>query len=103
MTELLDMIKCCKSCWLLNTLSSGVAIHFGGSMYLFMVFSLSKLKLCCCSTTFQIMNSLKQYVHILKGTTVISPMQPEPQTSIFLMTLFYSLTTSLCIRVPANT
>ncbi|XP_028197442.1 uncharacterized protein LOC114382317 [Glycine soja] len=47
MTELLDMIKCCKSCWLLNTLSSGVAIHFGGSMYLFMVFSLSKLKLCC--------------------------------------------------------
>ncbi|KAG5043641.1 hypothetical protein JHK87_007556 [Glycine soja] len=32
------------------------------------------------STTFQIVNSLKQYVHILKGTTVISLLQPAPET-----------------------
>ncbi|XP_061343398.1 pleiotropic drug resistance protein 1-like isoform X3 [Gastrolobium bilobum] len=32
------------------------------------------------STTFQIVNSLKQYVHILKGTAVISLLQPPPET-----------------------
>ncbi|XP_027349846.1 pleiotropic drug resistance protein 1-like isoform X2 [Abrus precatorius] len=32
------------------------------------------------STTFQIVNSLKQYVHILKGTEVISLLQPAPET-----------------------
>nr|XP_007162612.1 hypothetical protein PHAVU_001G166000g [Phaseolus vulgaris]ESW34606.1 hypothetical protein PHAVU_001G166000g [Phaseolus vulgaris] len=32
------------------------------------------------STTFQIVNSLKQCVHILKGTTVISLLQPAPET-----------------------
>ncbi|KAH1078222.1 hypothetical protein AAZX31_19G155100 [Glycine max] len=32
------------------------------------------------STTFQIVNSLKQYVHILKGTAVISLLQPAPET-----------------------
>ncbi|XP_022634879.1 pleiotropic drug resistance protein 1-like [Vigna radiata var. radiata] len=32
------------------------------------------------STTFQIVNSLKQSVHILKGTTVISLLQPAPET-----------------------
>ncbi|XP_061343438.1 pleiotropic drug resistance protein 1-like isoform X2 [Gastrolobium bilobum] len=32
------------------------------------------------STTFQIVNSLKQYVHILKGTIVISLLQPAPET-----------------------
>ncbi|XP_061343449.1 pleiotropic drug resistance protein 1-like isoform X2 [Gastrolobium bilobum] len=32
------------------------------------------------STTFQIVNSLKQYVHILKGTVVISLLQPAPET-----------------------
>ncbi|XP_044495069.1 pleiotropic drug resistance protein 1-like isoform X1 [Mangifera indica] len=32
------------------------------------------------STTFQIVNSLKQYVHILKGTALISLLQPAPET-----------------------
>ncbi|KAK7396464.1 hypothetical protein VNO78_17497 [Psophocarpus tetragonolobus] len=32
------------------------------------------------STTFQIVNSLKQCVHILKGTAVISLLQPTPET-----------------------
>ncbi|KAF3959728.1 hypothetical protein CMV_015485 [Castanea mollissima] len=32
------------------------------------------------STTFQIVNSLKQYVHILDGTAVISLLQPAPET-----------------------
>ena len=32
------------------------------------------------STTFQIVNSLKQYVHILCGTAVISQLQPTPKT-----------------------
>ena len=32
------------------------------------------------STTFQIVNSLKQYVHLLKGTAVISLLQPAPET-----------------------
>lgn len=32
------------------------------------------------STTFQIVNSLKQCVHILKATTVISLLQPAPET-----------------------
>ncbi|AES81585.2 drug resistance transporter-like ABC domain protein [Medicago truncatula] len=32
------------------------------------------------STTFQIVNSMRQYVHILKGTVVISLLQPPPET-----------------------
>lgn len=32
------------------------------------------------STTFQIVNSLKQTVHILNGTAVISLLQPAPET-----------------------
>lgn len=32
------------------------------------------------STTFQIVRSLKQYVHILNGTAVISLLQPAPET-----------------------
>lgn len=32
------------------------------------------------STTFQIVNSLGQYVHILNGTAVISLLQPAPET-----------------------
>ena len=32
------------------------------------------------ATTFQIVNSMKQYVHILKGTAVISLLQPPPET-----------------------
>ncbi|KAL2591003.1 hypothetical protein AAZV13_13G319600 [Glycine max] len=32
------------------------------------------------STTFQIVNSLRQYVHILNGTAVISLLQPAPET-----------------------
>ncbi|GAU19347.1 hypothetical protein TSUD_336340 [Trifolium subterraneum] len=32
------------------------------------------------STTFQIVNSMKHYVHILKGTAVISLLQPPPET-----------------------
>ncbi|KAF4347920.1 pleiotropic drug resistance protein 1 [Cannabis sativa] len=32
------------------------------------------------STTFQIVNSLKQYVHIFNGTNVISLLQPAPET-----------------------
>lgn len=32
------------------------------------------------STTFQIVNSLKQCVHILKATAVISLLQPAPET-----------------------
>ncbi|KAJ1384158.1 P-loop containing nucleoside triphosphate hydrolase [Sesbania bispinosa] len=32
------------------------------------------------STTYQIVNSLKQYVHILKGTAIISLLQPAPET-----------------------
>ncbi|XP_058749298.1 pleiotropic drug resistance protein 1-like [Vicia villosa] len=32
------------------------------------------------STTFQIVNSMKQYVHTLKGTAVISLLQPPPET-----------------------
>ncbi|VFQ72953.1 unnamed protein product [Cuscuta campestris] len=32
------------------------------------------------STTYSIVNSLRQYVHILKGTTVISLLQPAPET-----------------------
>ena len=31
------------------------------------------------STTFQIVNSIKQYVHILNGTAVISLLQPAPE------------------------
>jgi ABC-type multidrug transport system ATPase subunit len=32
------------------------------------------------STTFQIVRSLRQYVHILNGTAVISLLQPAPET-----------------------
>ena len=32
------------------------------------------------STAFQIVNSIKQYVHILNGTAVISLLQPAPET-----------------------
>ena len=32
------------------------------------------------STTFQIVNSLGQSIHILKGTTLISLLQPAPET-----------------------
>ncbi|GAB2293588.1 transcription factor [Dionaea muscipula] len=32
------------------------------------------------STTFQIVNSLRQYIHILNGTAVISLLQPAPET-----------------------
>lgn len=32
------------------------------------------------STTFQIVNSLRQYVHIMKGTAFISLLQPAPET-----------------------
>lgn len=32
------------------------------------------------STTFQIVNSIKQSIHILEGTTVISLLQPAPET-----------------------
>ncbi|KAH6816231.1 pleiotropic drug resistance 12 [Perilla frutescens var. frutescens] len=32
------------------------------------------------STTFQIVNSVKQYVHILRGTAAISLLQPAPET-----------------------
>ncbi|KAJ0744241.1 putative ABC-type sulfate transporter [Helianthus annuus] len=32
------------------------------------------------STTFQIVNSLKQYIHILEGTALISLLQPAPET-----------------------
>ena len=32
------------------------------------------------STTFQIVNCLKQSVHILKGTAIISLLQPAPET-----------------------
>lgn len=32
------------------------------------------------STTFQIVNSLKQYVHILNGTILVSLLQPAPET-----------------------
>ena len=32
------------------------------------------------STTFQIINSVKQSIHILKGTAVISLLQPAPET-----------------------
>ncbi|GAB2220719.1 hypothetical protein Droror1_Dr00008388 [Drosera rotundifolia] len=32
------------------------------------------------STTFQIVSSLRQYVHILDGTVVISLLQPAPKT-----------------------
>ncbi len=32
------------------------------------------------STTFQIVNSLKQSIHILSGTAVISLLQPPPET-----------------------
>jgi len=32
------------------------------------------------STTFQIVNSLRQFLHILEGTAVISLLQPAPET-----------------------
>lgn len=32
------------------------------------------------STTYQIVNSLKQYVHIVDGTALISLLQPAPET-----------------------
>lgn len=32
------------------------------------------------STTFQIVNSLRQYIHILRGTGVVSLLQPAPET-----------------------
>ncbi|MBN8156888.1 hypothetical protein J0J30_23060, partial [Vibrio vulnificus] len=32
------------------------------------------------STTFQIVNSIKQYIRIMKGTAVISLLQPPPET-----------------------
>ncbi|GAB4850125.1 transcription factor [Ancistrocladus abbreviatus] len=32
------------------------------------------------STTFQVVNSIRQYVHILNGTAFISLLQPEPET-----------------------
>ena len=35
------------------------------------------------STTFQIMNSIKQYVHIFNGTAVISLLQLAPETYNF--------------------
>ncbi|KAI4350304.1 hypothetical protein L6164_004772 [Bauhinia variegata] len=53
------------------------------------------------STTYQIVNSMKQYVHILKGTAVISLLQPAPETYnlfddiILLMAILYT-------KVPAN-
>ena len=31
------------------------------------------------STTFQIVNSLRQFIHILRGTTLISLLQPAPE------------------------
>ena len=39
------------------------------------------------STTYQILNSLKQCVHILKGIAVISLLQPAPET----YNLFYDI------------
>ncbi|CAA0839123.1 ABC transporter G family member 40 [Striga hermonthica] len=32
------------------------------------------------STTFQVVNSIRQFVHIMKGTVLISLLQPEPET-----------------------
>ncbi|KAG8379880.1 hypothetical protein BUALT_Bualt07G0135300 [Buddleja alternifolia] len=32
------------------------------------------------STTFQVVNSIRQFIHILKGTILISLLQPEPET-----------------------
>lgn len=32
------------------------------------------------STTYQIVNSIKQYIHILQGTACISLLQPAPET-----------------------
>lgn len=32
------------------------------------------------STTFQIVNSLRQFIHILQGTILISLLQPAPET-----------------------
>lgn len=32
------------------------------------------------STTFQIVNSLRQFIHILEGTILISLLQPAPET-----------------------
>lgn len=32
------------------------------------------------STTFQVVNSIRQSIHILKGTVLISLLQPEPET-----------------------
>ena len=32
------------------------------------------------STTFQIVNSIRQSIHILKGTAIISLLQPAPET-----------------------
>jgi len=32
------------------------------------------------STTFQVVNSLKHYIHSLKGTAVVSLLQPAPET-----------------------
>ncbi|RDX93851.1 ABC transporter G family member 36, partial [Mucuna pruriens] len=59
------------------------------------------------STTFQIVNSLNEYVHILKGTTAISLLQPAPKT----YNLFYDITllsdsfaslSYLFIRIPCG-
>ncbi|RDY14366.1 ABC transporter G family member 36, partial [Mucuna pruriens] len=41
------------------------------------------------STTFQVVKSIKQYAHFLKGTVVISLLQPPPET-YNLTTLFFS-------------
>ncbi|CAL5359018.1 unnamed protein product [Camellia sinensis] len=38
------------------------------------------------STTYQIVNSIKQSIHILQGTTVISLLQPTPELMTCLMT-----------------
>ena len=54
------------------------------------------------STTFQIVNSIKQYVHIFNGTAVISLLQPAPETYNLFETLFSSLMAKLYTRVLVN-
>ncbi|KAK6129780.1 hypothetical protein DH2020_036487 [Rehmannia glutinosa] len=51
------------------------------------------------STTYQIVNMLRQYVHIMKGTTFISLLQPTPRRMIYSMTSCSCLMARLFIRV----
>ncbi|KAL6344933.1 hypothetical protein AAG906_006696 [Vitis piasezkii] len=54
------------------------------------------------STAFQIVNSLRQSIHILNGTALISLLQPAPETYNLFDDIILSLMEKLCIKVPVK-